>query len=92
MRLGDYVYPNQRMTKIASNILKNPSLLRKSGLRIVAVAPRSILSKNMAQTFLEMLEKEGIEYSTDSYVIDESQIISSLGGVRNLCMRGLETT
>ncbi|MDJ0269549.1 MAG: hypothetical protein NXY59_03185 [Aigarchaeota archaeon] len=76
-RANEYRYI-ERTARIISNILRNPSLLRKSDLRLVAVVSKSVLSKNTAETFLEMLDEEGIEYSTYSYVIDEGNVVRRL--------------
>jgi len=78
-RANEYRYI-ERMAKVVSSIIRNPSLLMRNDRLLVSVVPRSVLSKDTAQTFLGILDKEGISYATYSYVIDEGDVVRRLIG------------
>lgn len=54
----------ERAMKVITHIFKSPRFIRLSTLRLVVVISRNVLSKNVAQPLLEMLDKDSIEYAT----------------------------
>lgn len=66
--VNDFAYID-RMAKVASRLAR----LGDSDLKVVAVVPRTVLGRDVAQRLLEELDKEGISYDTYSYWIPDQQ-------------------